>query len=293
MSLDGLPSKITVVQACEVFAVSRQAYYAARRRREAPRVVRPPQPATRRPHVTVEALRPAIERIVREHPAWGVRKVWAMLRREDLRVSQRRVWALMRTWGLTLKPDRVVGKDPPRGKVVVPDANRRWATDLTTVWTKQDGLVAVVPVIDCGCRSLLALEATKHQDSAAVLAPVRSALADTFGSPETVPPGLELRTDHGSQYTGADCEAFCAQWRLEHTLAPVGRPTGNSVAERVIRTLKEEVIWLRDWQSLAEVQAALAAWTTLYNHVRPHQALKYATPAERRAKLLSPKKAAA
>jgi hypothetical protein len=26
---------------------------------------------------------------------------------------------------------------------------------------------------------------------------------------------------------GADCEAFCGEWSLDHTLAPIGRPTGN------------------------------------------------------------------
>lgn len=288
MNLDTLSGKATVVQVCKTFDVSRQAYYAARKKTNEPSIKsdKPRKPPTRS-YVAVEVLRPAIQRIVKDHAAWGVRKVWATLRREKLCVSQRRVWALMKDMGLTLKPDRVREEDPPRGHVVVPEANRRIATDLTTVHTKQDGTVAVVPVIDCGCRTVLALEVTKSQASIPVLTPVRAALEKVFGTPDQVPDGLELRSDHGPQYTGADCDVFCKEWHLFHTFAPVGRPTGNSVVERFIRTMKEEVVWLRDWNSLAELQQALDQWLVIYNESRPHQALDWQTPAERRAQLLA------
>ena len=138
-------------------------------------------------------------------------------------------------------------------------------------------------MIDCGCRSLLELRASKSQESPAILAAVGAALCDNFDSPANVPEGLGLRTDHGPQYTGADCQELCIRWNLDHTLAPVGRPTGNAVAERVIRTMKEECIWLRDWTSLVELQAALDAWRVVYNDQRPHQSLKWSTPSEVRA----------
>jgi putative transposase len=141
---------------------------------------------------------------------------------------------------------------PRLGTVTVEQPNRRWATDFTTVWTKEDGMVAVVPVIDCGCRSMLAIGVTKAQDAAAILAPVRVAMVAAFDSPAGVPDGFEMRTDHGPQYTGETCAEFSKDWKVNHTFAPVGRPTGNAVAERVIRTMKEECIWLRDWVSLKE-----------------------------------------
>jgi len=115
---------------------------------------------------------------------------------------------------------------------------------------------------------------------------VREALDTAFGRPENVPEGVDFRTDHGPQYTGADCAALVEEWNIDHTYAPVGGPTGNAVAERVIRTLKEEVIWLRDWERVDEVRAAMVAWVQRYNHERPHQSLDYATPAEYRAKKL-------
>ena len=144
---------------CKVFGISRQAYYEAKRPTgQLPLPLKGPRaPAAR--GVSAAELLAAIEAIVAQNPAWGVRKVWAMLRRPpyDMRVSQRRVYALMKANGLTLKGEARPEPEPRRGTVVVEEPNRLWATDLTTVFTEQDGLVAVVPVMDCGCRTLLAL----------------------------------------------------------------------------------------------------------------------------------------
>ncbi len=284
MSRQTAAGEATVTQVCAAFGLSRAAYYAARHPARAPaaRVVRLP----RRPrHASAEAVLAAIRAVVDREPAWGVRTGWATLRREGLRVSRRRVWALMHAHGLVLARDREPG-EPTRGHVAVPEPNRRLATDLTTTWTRQDGVVAIVPTLDCGCRSLLGLEVTTDQTGPAVLASVEAALIMAFGSPAAVPEGVELRSDHGPQYTGADCAALVARWGLTHTVAAVGRPTGNAVAERLIRTMNEEVVWLRDWESADELREALQAWLIRYNTTRPHQALAWQTPAERRAEKL-------
>jgi len=47
--------------------------------------------------------------------------------------------------------------------------------------------------------------------------------------------------------------------------------------------MKIEVIWTKDWESAAELRAALDAWLVKYNTERPHQALGWLTPAEKRA----------
>jgi putative transposase len=282
----------TVRQLCRAFRISRQAYYASRR---PPRVT--PR-AVKRPKVTgctpTAVLEPRIREIVDANKAWGVRKVWATLRRAGFRVSCKRVWALMRAWGLTLPPTAEREGPAIRGQVAVPESNRRWGTDLTTTWTRLDGVVAIVPVIDCGDRYALACDVTKSQESPSVLAPVDRSLEEVFGDPRDVPYGLELRSDHGPQYTGSDCEHLCDTWGLDHTLAPIGRPTGNAVTERFIETLKVELIWTRDWESADELRLAIAPWLDLYNHRRPHQALGWMTPAEKRAlNLGAPQKAAA
>jgi transposase InsO family protein len=278
---------------CATFALSRAAYYAeARRQRGDVDAAKPDEDNVvalpRRPrHTSAEVVLMRIREVLDRDTAkaWGVRKVWATLRREGLKVSRRRIHAIMRAHGLVLARDSEPG-EPARGHVTVPEPNRRIASDLTTVWTRKDGVVALVPTIDCGDRTAV-ITVTKDQHGPAVLASIEAKLVAAFGSPTNVPNDLELRTDHGPQYTGADCEAFCARWRLNHTFAPVGRPTGNAVVERFIRTLKEELIWLQDWESADELRVAIDAWLQHYLHHRPHQALNWQTPIERRAARLA------
>jgi putative transposase len=303
---------------CEAFMLSRQAYYAARQRDEQKlgSASAPPTAGSGRPPIDdpgafsetvseAEALDPAfrgrsgipaqrlvlaIRAVIGRSPAWGVRKVWAFLRHVcGWIVSRRRVWRLMKAHDLVLPASAPERREaPPRGHVSVPESNRRWATDLTTQATARDGVVAIVPVIDCGDRALLAIEITRSQEAPAVLRAVENALAAAFTDRRGVPDGLELRSDHGPQYTGADAEALCERWGVAHTFAPVARPTGNAVAERVIQTLKVELLWTRDWESIAELERAITEWVDLYNNQRPHQALGWRTPAQQRALNLNP-----
>lgn len=302
MTRETTAGAITVTALCALLGVSRSGYYAARRagerdckaaagatsstteeRSAEARDDRPP-PRGRRPAASVERVVAAIREVIASHPAWGVRKVWATLRRDGLVVARKRVWALMKREGLLFRSREAA--ESPRGHVWVPEPNRRFATDLTMVWTRREGWVSVAPTIDCGCRSVLGLVVAKSQEARVVLASVDQALEAAFGAPSQVPSGVELRTDHGSQYTGGDCRALLGRWGVEQTFSPVGRPTGNAVVERLHRTLKEEVIWLQDWEDAAEVERAVRAWVRSYNEERPHQALGWKTPSEYRAERL-------
>jgi putative transposase len=265
------------------FNLSRTALYKAASAEEKPkpRTPRSPKPTS----ISDERLLTEIQAIATKHAAWGHRKVWAMLRRRTIFVARRRVWKLMHEAQLTFAPN-ARRCEPRRGTVVVPMPNRRWSTDMTTVWSRNDGWVAITPVIDNGCRSVFEIGVSKEQDAPAILKPFEESLEAEFGGPSAVPDDFELRSDHGSVYTGADCEELCDEWQVNHTFSPVGRPTGNAVAERVIQTMKLELFWLQDWEDIDEIKAAAEKWRIFYNTERPHEALNWLTPAEYRAKLL-------
>lgn len=98
----------------DTFGVSRQAVYAERAKARAPAVSEAPSAEPSAPTqcplpgptgprgVPTDELASAIKAVVDEFPAWGVRKVWATLRRKGVRVSRRRIHALMRAAGLVL-----------------------------------------------------------------------------------------------------------------------------------------------------------------------------------------------
>ena len=82
----------------------------------------------------IEAIQGAVQRF----PTWGVRKIWALIRREGVWASRDRVWKTVQTLGLTLPPMGQRDEPRRRGHVAVPESNRRWATDLTTTWTERE-----------------------------------------------------------------------------------------------------------------------------------------------------------
>lgn len=286
MSRETDAGEATVTAVCALFGVSRQAYYAARK---APAEATTARRIGRPRGVPASELLVGVRQVLADQPGWGHRKVWATLRRRGMLASRRRIAELMRANGemQAAHAPRSTPRGP--GHVVVPEPNRRFATDLTTVWTRRDGLVAVVLTVDCGCRSVLDVTATRSQASGAVLDRVERALETAFGTPAAVPDGVELRSDHGPQYTGHDAAALAKRWGVVQTFAPVGRPTGNAVAERTIQTMKVECLWLSEFDDVAALQAALDAWRRSFNEERPLQALGWRTPAEvRESKLGQP-----
>ncbi|TAM65589.1 MAG: hypothetical protein EPN48_18345 [Microbacteriaceae bacterium] len=158
-----------IAQVCHLskaFGLSRAALYKAAAKDERPIIVERRERPIRTP-ISNETLLVQIGELVAAHPAWGHRKVWAMLRRRGVCVARRRVWALMHQAGLTFAPS-ARRCEPRRGSVAVELPNRRWSTDMTTTWTRKDGWVALTPVIDNGCRTLFEIGVSKAQDAPAI-----------------------------------------------------------------------------------------------------------------------------
>ena len=63
----------------------------------------------------------------------------------------------------------------------------------------------------------------------------------------------------------------------------VREPEGNGVAERFIRTLKENLLWVRTFDTIEELQAALVEFATRYNETWLVARHGYRTPAKVRA----------
>ena len=96
---------------------------------------------------------------------------------------------------------------------------------------------------------------------------------------------LGLRHDWGSQYRARQFQAEIKWLGIRSTPAYVGEPECNGVAERFIRTLKEECIYLHDFETLEEARAVIGAFIERYNNSWLLQRHGYMTPARAREKL--------
>jgi transposase InsO family protein len=93
-------------------------------------------------------------------------------------------------------------------------------------------------------------------------------------------PVRAIQIDGGSEFMGA-FEEFCQQKKFELFVLPPRSPKLNGCVERIQRTFDEEFYQCCDAEPRVEpLSGALRAYETLYNTVRPHQALDYQTPHE-------------
>ena len=77
--------------------------------------------------------------------------------------------------------------------------------------------------------------------------------------------GLKLRHDHGSNYMSGDFQDEIKCLGIEASPSFVREPEGNGVAERFIRTLKENLLWVRTYKTIEELRAELVAFARRYN----------------------------
>ncbi len=99
--------------------------------------------------------------------------------------------------------------------------------------------------------------------------------------------GLRLRCDWGPQYI-ADAWINEVKW-LGITISPsyVGEPECNGVAERFMRTLKEQCLYLHRFTSLTEARAIIGVFIARYNAEWLIERLGHRTPAAARAAALA------
>jgi transposase InsO family protein len=91
---------------------------------------------------------------------------------------------------------------------------------------------------------------------------------------------LFLVSDNGSQPTSVGFMAACNVLQIKQIFASYNNPKGNADTERVIRTIKEDLVWPNDFQTPFELQAALDRWVVDYNTDYPHSSLGHKTPCE-------------
>jgi transposase InsO family protein len=215
----------------------------------------------------------------------GYRKVWARLRIMGVLTAARRVRRVMKENNL-LAPQRPVQRDahPHDGTIITAKVDEVWGTDMTQTITTQQGRAYVFVVVDHCSGEFIATHASSSASRWEALEPVRQGVTLHFGGirPDAAK-GLTLRHDHGSNYMSEDFQNEIKCFGMISSPAFVRQPEGNGVAERAIRTLKEQLLWVRHFKTVEELRAALAEFAAKYNASWLRQRHGYKTPGQIRA----------
>lgn len=256
---------------CRIFGMARSTAYYLRAREAVPAEQRP-VPGKRGPvgAATDELLVGHIRRVLAESPfhGEGYRKVWARLRHQGIRTAAERVRRLMREHHLQAPRRRGHPHGPKAhdGTITAEEPDTMWGTDMTTTVTTEQGTVHVFVAVDhCTCECV-GLHAAKRGDRFEALEPLRQGVREHFGGFDRgVAEGLAIRHDYGSAYMSDDFRRELTFLGMASSPSFVREPEGNGCAERFIRTLKEQLLWVRCFTTVAELAEALREFRRTYN----------------------------
>jgi transposase InsO family protein len=259
-----------VARVCRAWAVPRSSFHAARRPKPDSAMPRPPARRGPKPAVSDEALLAAIRADLQRSP-WtgeGHRKVWARLRTLDgIRASRKRVLRLMRERAL-LSPHRARRRtEAAHDRRIVTEApDVMWAIDATQVTTVRDGKVWLFGVAEHWNAELLGWHVSKRGTRFEAIQALGMAVRQQFGHLSAgAARGLALRHDHGSYFMADHFQKQARFWGISPSYAFVGAPETNGVIERLFRTLKEQAVHGRIFQTIDEVRDAVRAFAARYN----------------------------
>jgi len=266
-------SGYTVSDACQALGFSRSSYYQSK----------DPQP-TIKDNLKLKdiILIDKIKFLKLEHPFWGYRRIRAWLVfREKIIVNEKRVRRIMKEHGLMVKQAMHKAKrTPPKSKPKAERPKQFWGIDMTKFIINGLGWVYLVIVLDWYCKKLVGWDISVRSKATDWEKALSMAFNREF--PDGVRgKGLKLISDNGSQPTSVSFMKETANLEIEQIFTSYDNPKGNADTERVIRTIKEEVIWLNEFETLEQAKEKIGRWIEInYNQQYVHSSLGYMSPQE-------------
>jgi putative transposase len=223
-----------------------------------------------------------IEDILLRFPTYGYRRVTAQLQREGHGLNHKRVQRIMGENDLlavvkgrikTTHSGHGYGRYPNLVQgLQVTHPDQVWCADITYIQLRR-GFVYLAIILDLFTRSLRGWNLARTLSTELALTALERALA-------TRVPEIH-HSDQGVQYAADGYVQRLQAAEVQISMAAIGQPTQNAYAERVIRTIKEEEVYLADYVDFADAYHRIGYFIEdVYQTKRIHSALGYLTPAE-------------
>ena len=261
---------------CEVFNVSRSAFYEWETREPSRRAV------------CDGGLMLLIKDIhTASRGTYGAPRVHAALAKKGVRCGRKRIARLMAAEGLqgvhrrkktrTTIPDQWAAPAPDlvdrRFTAVAPD--RLWITDITYVWT-WEGWLYLAAVLDVFSRKVVGWSMADHLRTELVTDALDMALF--VRRPQD---GLVLHSDRGCQYTSFSFGRRCEDARIVPSMGSAGDAYDNAMIESFFATLETELLDRVRFKTRRQARLEIFDFMEgFYNRHRLHSSLGYMSPVE-------------
>lgn len=220
---------------------------------------------------------------------YGYRRITLQLRNDGVFINHKTVQRLMADMGLKAKVKHVkyrsykgdVGRIAPN--VIDRDfkttgVNQKWATDITEYKIHEEkGYLS--PVLDMNNGEIVAYTKSRHPDLQLVIDMVDAAIEK-----ENPPEGLVLHSDQGWHYQHKSYQTRLKNNGLIQSMSRKGNCLDNSMMENFFGLMKSELLYLQNWNTLDEFEAALDEYIEYYNNDRIKLRLGGMSPAQYRAR---------
>lgn len=153
--------------------------------------------------------------------------------------------------------------------------NEKWLTDITYIYTMEDGWCYLASVFDCYSAKIIGWCFSKNIDASMALQAIKNAVNSQKPNYET----LIIHSDLGSQYTSSEVEGYLNELGIRHSYSKKGYPYDNSPQESFHASLKKEEKLMNKYKNFYEAKICIfqyiEAW---YNRKRIHSRSGFITP---------------
>jgi transposase InsO family protein len=227
-----------------------------------------------------------IQRLALEWPQYGYRRITAELHRQGICANHKRVLRLMgednllclrkRSFVRTTDSNHALAVYPN----LVPDLtlssiNQLWVSDITYIRLLRE-FVYLAVILDAYSRRCIGWALEPYLEAELAVRALRQALAS-----RQVEPGLVHHSDRGVQYASSAYTDILKERGIRISMSRRGNPYDNAQAERFMKTLKYEEVYLFEYETLAEARDRISHFLEeVYNQKRLHSAIGYLPPVE-------------
>lgn len=159
------------------------------------------------------------------------------------------------------------------GSFLAEEPNRKWAGDISYIWTAEGWLYLAV-ILDLHSRRVIGWAISDRMKKDLAIRALDMAVA--LRKP---PKGCIFHSDRGSQYCAYDYQKKLQKYGLVPSMSGKGNCYDNASVETFFKTLKAELIWRHSWPTRRQAETAIFRYINgFYNPRRRHSYLGGISP---------------